>query len=149
MSETGRPTSPSVHYERIRVRYAETDRQGIAYHAHYLVWMEVGRTGFLEALGFPYRRMEEDGLLFSVVEARCRYVEPARYDDEVEIATRLSELRSRSVVFAYDLSAGGRRLAVGETRLLAMGGDRRPRRIPDGLALALRRVAPAKPGPSR
>lgn len=140
MAETGDPSSSRVHRQRVRVRYAETDQQGIAYHAHYLVWMEVGRTAFLEALGFPYRRMEEDGMVFSVVEVRCRYIEPARYDDEVEIATRVSQLRSRSVVFAYELTAGGRRLAIGETRLLAMGTNRRPRRIPEGLALALRRA---------
>ncbi len=103
--------------------------------------MEVGRTEFLEALGFPYHRLEEEGLVFSVVEARCRYIQPARYHDVVEIATRVAELRSRSVVFAYELTAGGRGVAVGETRLLAMGANRRPRRIPEDLTLALRRAA--------
>lgn len=141
MAEAGLSSPGGVHRRRVRVRYAETDRQGIAYHAHYLVWMEIGRTALLEALGFSYRRLEEEGLLFSVVEARCRYVEPARYDDEVEIATRVSELRSRAVLFAYELTLDGRRLAVGETRLLAMGRNRRPRRIPDGLRRALERIA--------
>ncbi|MGH7550360.1 MAG: acyl-CoA thioesterase [Gemmatimonadota bacterium] len=140
MAETGRPPPSGVHRARVRVRYAETDQQGIAYHAHYLVWMEVGRTEFLEALGFPYRRLEEEGLVFSVIEARCRFIQPARYHDVVEIATGVSELRSRSVVFAYELTTDGRRLADGVTRLLAMGSDRRPRRIPGDLALALRRV---------
>lgn len=140
MAET-RPSTPSgAHHARVRVRYAETDQQGIAYHAHYLVWMEVGRTELLETLGFPYRRLEAEGLVFSVVEARCRYLQPARYNDVVEIATRVREVRSRSVVFAYELTSGGRRLAHGETRLLAMGSDRRPRRIPDDLGLALGRV---------
>ncbi|MGH7563726.1 MAG: acyl-CoA thioesterase, partial [Gemmatimonadota bacterium] len=141
MAEPDQPPRSGVHHSRVRVRYAETDQQGIAYHAHYLIWMEVGRTEFLDALGFPYRRLEEQGLVFSVVEARCRYMQPARYHDVVEIATRVSELRSRSVVFAYELNAGGLGLAVGETRLLAMGTNRRPRRIPDDLTLALRRVA--------
>ena len=136
----GRPAA-GVHRTRVRVRYAETDRQGIAYHAHYLVWMEVGRTALLEALGFPYRRLEEEGLVFSVVEVHCRYADPARYDDEIEIETWVGELRSRSVVFRYELTAAGRCLATGETRLLAMGADRRPRRIPEALRLALRRAA--------
>ena len=127
------PVSTSV-----RVRYAETDRQGIAYHAHYLVWMEIGRTAFLEELGFPYRRLEDEGLFFSVVDARCRYVGQARYDDRVEIRTILESVRSRTVVFVYELDCGGRRIASAETTLVALDDERRPRRIPDRLARVLR-----------
>ncbi len=74
---------------RIRVRYAETDQMGVAYYANYLVWMEVGRVECCQALGFRYRDMEmNDGVLLAVVEAHCRYLYPARYDDEMEIAVR-------------------------------------------------------------
>lgn len=134
------PAGGAVHRTSVQVRYAETDQQGVAYHAHYLVWMEVGRTAFLEALGFPYRRLEEEGVLFSVLEASCRYLDPARYADRVEIATRLTELRSRTVGFAYEMTAGGRMVARGETLLVALGKDRRPRRIPPEIGGALRRA---------
>ena len=134
------PAGGIVHHTSVQVRYAETDQQGIAYHAHYLVWMEVGRTAFLEALGFPYRRLEEEGVLFSVVEATCRYLEPARYADHVEIATRVVGLRSRIVDFAYEMTSGGRTVARGETRLVALGKDRRPRRIPVEIGAALRQA---------
>ena len=134
------PVAGTVHRTWVQVRYAETDQQGIAYHAHYLVWMEVGRTAFLEALGFPYRRLEEEGVVFSVVEARCRYLGAARYADRVEIATRVTGLRSRTVVFEYEMTAGGRTVARGETRLVALGKDRRPRRIPVDVGAALRRA---------
>lgn len=130
----------TVHRTAVQVRYAETDQQGVAYHAHYLVWMEVGRTALLEALGFPYRRLEERGVLFSVVEARCRYVGAARYADRVEIATRVTGLRSRTVDFGYEISTGGQPVAHGETRLVALGGDRRPCRIPADVESALRRA---------
>lgn len=134
------PDAGTVHRTSVQVRYAETDQQGVAYHAHYLVWMEVGRTAFLEALGFPYRRLEEEGVLFSVVEVRCRYLDPARYADRVEIATRVSELRSRTVVFEYEMTAESRMVAQGETRLIALGKDRRPCRIPVEVGGALRRA---------
>jgi acyl-CoA thioester hydrolase len=134
------PGAGAVHRTAVQVRYAETDQQGVAYHAHYLVWMEVGRTAFLEALGFPYRRLEEEGVLFSVVEASCRYLDPARYADRVEITTRVTELRSRTVVFGYEMTAEGRRVAQGETRLVALGKDRRPCRIPAEVGGALRRA---------
>ena len=121
----------------VEVRYAETDQQGVAYHAHYFVWMEIGRTRYLEALGFPYHRMEAEGSLFSVVEARCRYEGAARYGERVRGAPRVPGLRSRSVVFGYELEAGGRRVATGETVLIALDRERRPRRIPEAVARAL------------
>jgi acyl-CoA thioester hydrolase len=123
----------------VEVRYAETDQQGVAYHANYFVWMEIGRTRYLEALGFPYHRMEAEGALFSVMEARCRYAGAARYGERVEIATRVIAVRSRSVAFGYELEAGGRPLATGETVLIALDGERRPRRIPAEIAKALER----------
>ncbi|HUP01984.1 MAG TPA: thioesterase family protein [Gemmatimonadota bacterium] len=130
----------------IRVRYAETDRQGVAYHGHYFVWMEIGRTALLEELGFPYRRLEEEGLFFSVVAASCRYGGQALYDDRVEVRTTLTEVRSRAAVFGYELSVGERRIASGETTLIALDGERRPRRIPDSLARALRARLQSEPG---
>lgn len=123
----------------LEVRYAETDQQGVAYHANYFVWMEIGRTRYLEALGFPYHRMEAEGALFSVMEARCRYAGAVRYGERVEIATRVTALRSRSVTFGYELEAGGRPLATGETVLIALDRDRRPRRIAADVARALAR----------
>lgn len=121
----------------VRVRYAETDQQGVAYHANFLVWMEIGRTGLLRALGYPYEDLEEAGVYFAVAEARCRYLGAARYEEEVTIVTRCEKVRSRSVVFEYDLSVDGRRIATGETTLIALDERRRPRRIPEPVAVAL------------
>jgi len=129
--------SARPHVSRVTVRYAETDAQGVAYHAEYLVWMEVGRTEYLRRAGFPYARLEEEGLFFSVLEARVRYLGAARYDDQVTIETRCVRLRSRAVTFAYDLRVGKRRIATGETTLVALGPDRSPRRIPDPVARVL------------
>jgi acyl-CoA thioester hydrolase len=126
-----------VTVTRVRVRYAETDQQGVAYHANYLVWMEVARTDLLAAAGFAYRRLERDGVFFSVAEAKCRYMGAARYDDEVEISTSVRNLRSRTVVFTYDLAVEGRSIAQGETTLVALDGARRPCRIPEDVAGAL------------
>lgn len=130
-------TIDRVHVSEITVRYAETDGQGVAYHAEYLVWMEVGRTDYLREAGFPYARLEEEGLFFSVVEARVRYHGSVRYDDRVTIETRCASLRSRTVTFGYELAVGERRVAAGETVLVALDPDRSPRRIPDPVARAL------------
>ena len=106
------------HETTIRVRYAETDRMGVVYHANYLVWFEIGRTEFCRARGFAYREMEENDHAFLVVaESYCRYKAPAHYDDELIVRTHITELRRRSVRFGYEIvnSTDGRIIAEGET----------------------------------
>ncbi|HUP18456.1 MAG TPA: thioesterase family protein [Gemmatimonadota bacterium] len=121
----------------VRVRYAETDQQGVAYHGHYFVWMEIARTEYLKALGFPYDRLEKEGLLFAVSEASCRYAGAARYEDTVRVEARVTAVRSRAVTFEYEISVAGAVIAEGRTTLVAMDADRRARRIPAEIAAAL------------
>lgn len=115
----------------VRVRYSETDQMGIVYHANYLVWMEIGRVEACRAAGFHYRDMEQnDGILLAVTEVDCRYLFPARYDDEVAIHTRILNATRRRVVFAYEMFAGGKKLATGETKHIYLNRELRPTRLP-------------------
>jgi acyl-CoA thioester hydrolase len=117
---------------RIRVRYAETDQMGVVYYANYLVWMEVGRVELCRACGFNYRDMEErDGVLLAVAEAGCRYVSPARYDEEVTIRSRVEDAGSRMVTFRYEMSVGDRKVATGFTRHIFVNREMRPVRLPE------------------
>jgi acyl-CoA thioester hydrolase len=121
------------HEARIRVRYAETDQMGVVYYANYLIWMEVGRVEYCKSVGLSYRDMEQnDSVLLAVVEANCRYLSPARYDDEVIVKTRVEQANTRMVRFAYEMrvAADDRRLARGDTKHLYFGRDFRPVRLP-------------------
>ena len=120
-----------------RVRYAETDQMGVAYHANYLVWCEIGRTDFIRALGVTYAEMERQGVRLAVADATLRYHAGARYDDVVRIETRLTGVRSRMVEFAYTLlrvpapgDTAGERLASATTRLISIDADNRPVAMP-------------------
>ena len=94
----------SVSQTRIRVRYAETDQMGVAYHSNYFIWFEIGRVEFFRQLGYDYKQMEiVDDCHLPVVEANCRYRSPARYDDEVIEETRVTALRSYVIKFGYRL----------------------------------------------
>ncbi len=118
----------------IRVRYAETDQMGVVYHAHYFVWFEMGRTDFCRQHGFAYRDMEgDDGLYIMVAEARCRYKAPARYDDEVEVRTRLLDVRKRVLVFGYEIYRQPELdlLAEGETVHVVTDREGHPRALPE------------------
>jgi len=118
----------------IRVRYSETDQMGVVYYANYLVWMEVGRVEYCKSVGFSYEEMErEDGIFLAVAEARCRYLYPARFDQDVTIETTLSDAHSRMVSFAYEirLTQDGRKLASGETKHVFVGRDLKPAQLPE------------------
>ena len=122
------------HRARVRVRYAETDQMGVVYHANYIVWMEVGRVEFCRANGLSYREMEDDGALhLAVIEANCRYISPARYDDEIEIETTIEKATTRGVHFAYTMrnAETGQKLAEGFSRHLFLDRELKPMRLPE------------------
>ncbi len=127
-------TSPTCQSE-IRVRYAETDRMGVVYHAHYLVWCEIGRTDFIREHVASYADLETRGVMLAVSDASIRYLRGARYDDRVEIRTRLLDLRSRSMRFGYELlhAERGDRLATAETSLICLSAGGRPASLPGWL----------------
>ena len=114
-----RGTSPAARVveTRTRVRYAETDQMGIAHHANYIVWFELGRTDLCRATGVTYRSIEERGFILVVAEIQCRYRIPFRYDDDVLIRTSVAEAASRSMTFRYEVldGAGSRLHATGES----------------------------------
>lgn len=102
---------------------------GIAHHANYLPWFEVGRTDLCRLLGTSYREIEERGLLLVVTEIGCRYRIPYRYDDEVVIRTTVEMASSRGMRLRYDLfDATGETLqASGFTSHIWLdGATRRP-----------------------
>ena len=116
----------------LRVRYAETDRMGVVYYANYFVWFEVARTELLRTLGWTYREMEESGVLLPVIDARCEYRRPARYDDEIEVRTTGHLASAVRMTFDYEVVVNGQPdvVATGRTMHAATDRDGRPCRLP-------------------
>ena len=122
------------HETEVRVRYAETDQMGIAHHANYLIWFEAGRSDLCRARGFSYKDMEEQaGALMVVAESYVRYKSPAFYEDILSVRTTVSEVRSRSIRFSYEIyrSSDDTLIAEGETLHLVTDTNQRVRTIPD------------------
>jgi len=114
---------------------------GVVYHANHFIWFEVGRVELLRQLGFSYREMEEnDGCFIAVVDARCRYKAPARYDDEVIIRTRLKNVRESVIHFGYELRrvADEELLAEGETTHIVTDSEMKPKSLPEKYLAAFR-----------
>jgi acyl-CoA thioester hydrolase len=126
-------TALAAHVSHLKVRYAETDQMGVVYYANYLIWMEVGRVGLVRSLGLDYKQLEQtEGLYLSVIEANCRYLYPARFDQEIAIETSIREANSRMVEFGYRVLSlnPDRLLATGTTRHIWLNRDFRPTRLP-------------------
>jgi len=124
----------------VRVRYSETDKMGVVYHANYLIWFEIGRTEFCRARGFSYREMEENDNAFLVVaESYCRYKAPAYYDDQLLVRTHITELRRRSLRFGYEILrvSDGVVIAEGETGHVVTDSRGRVKSFPDEYAKLL------------
>jgi acyl-CoA thioester hydrolase len=132
----------------LRVRYAETDAQGVVYHANYLVFMEVGRGALARERGLPYSELEARGVNLLVSRAELKYRASARYDDRLVVRTRVREIRGKLVTFEYRIEheESGRLLVTGETAHVCANDVFRPVDVPDWVRVALTGGAAAPSG---
>ena len=122
--------STQQHETTMRVRYSETDAMGFLHHANYLVYFEVGRTELYRARGGDYRELEASGMFFVVVKLACQYKIPARYDDLLNLRTRVSRLTPAKLEHEYELWRGDELLATAQTVLACVNRQGKVQRIP-------------------
>lgn len=130
---------PETHEMTIRVRYCETDGQGVLHHSHYFNYFEMGRTELFRAQGGDYRAMEQEGLFFVVARIRCQYHKPARYDDLLRLRTTVCRVSQARLEHEYALYRGEELLATGHSVLACLDGNGAVQRIPAVLDRVLRR----------
>jgi acyl-CoA thioester hydrolase len=122
----------------IRVRFAETDAQGVAHNAEYLVWYEVARIAYLARFGGGYPGIQAEGFEALTTETYVRYLAPARFDDVVLIHARCGDIRGARFRFEYVLESGGRKVADGWTAHAVVDAKTlRPARFPAWLREAI------------
>jgi acyl-CoA thioester hydrolase len=122
----------------VRVRFAETDAQGVAHNSNYLVWFEIARVSYLEEFAGGYPALRDAGLESFVLESHVRYRLPARFDDRLEIHARVGELRGARFRFDYEVRRGGELVADGWTSHACVDAETlKPIRIPAALADAI------------
>jgi acyl-CoA thioester hydrolase len=122
----------------VRVRFAETDAQGVAHNTAYIVWFEVARVDYLARHAGGYQAIRDEGIEALVTETHVNYHSPARFDDVVSIHARCSELRGARFRYEYVIERDGELLADGWTRHATVDAVTfRPRRIPAWFAEAI------------
>lgn len=122
-------------FQRLRVRWAETDPQGIVFNGHYLTYFDVGITEYWRALGIPYpSTIERFGVDLFVVKATVEYHAPARYDDELDIGVRVGRIGNSSMQFVLGIFRGKEHLISGEVIYVAADAQtRKPQTVPQAL----------------
>ncbi len=120
---------------KIRVRYGETDKMGYVYYGVYPLYYEVGRTELMRNFNYPYKRIEDMGIMLPVISLDIKYHQAAKYDDLLTIKTTLKELPSARITFYYEvLNEDNVLLNEGSTTLVFIDEQtRRPKRVPKEL----------------
>ncbi len=133
----------------VRVRFADTDAQGVAHNSAYLVWFEVARVEYLRAFAGGYQRLRDHGIEAIVLESLCRYRLPARFDDELVVHTRCLGLRGARFRYEYAITRGEEVVADGHTEHACVDARTlRPTRVPEWLAEAISAAEAAATRPS-
>jgi acyl-CoA thioester hydrolase len=133
----------------VKVRFAETDAQGIAHHAVYLVWFEVARIEYLARFRGGYRELQAEGIEALTLDANVSFRVPARFDDRLVIYARCGDVRGARFRFDYRVDRHGELIAEGSTgHACADAATLRPTRVPDWLVEEIARAEPMAPSSS-
>src|SRR5437762_8690152 len=134
-----RPEATYQFAHRQRVRFGETDLQGVVYYANYLLYAEVGRVAYLRELGLDYALLLERGLDFTIGEASVRYKASLHFDEEYDIRVRVADVRrvSWTLEYAVDRADGTRCADMRTVQVMLDRGRFRARRIPEELLRVL------------
>ena len=107
----------------VRVRYGETDKMGIVYHANYLTWFEIARIELLDSIGCSYRSLEETDFFLPVLSCRVDFRRPAHFDDRLRIVVRIDESSSVRIKADYEVFRDDDLLATGQTTHAFVSGE--------------------------
>ena len=107
----------------VRVRFAETDAQGIAHNSNYLVWFEVARVAYLEEHAGGYQRLRDLGIEALVLETHVRYLQPARFDDLLVVHARCVDVKGARFRYEYAIERDDEVIADGWTAHATVDGD--------------------------
>jgi len=106
----------NYHETTITVRFNEIDAYRVAWHGHYVAWMEIGRNALAGMFDLDADQLHGAGFLGPVVDLRVKYLQPARFNDLITIRTRLCPCETATLLFeSIIIGPGNRKLATGLT----------------------------------
>ncbi|WP_439136688.1 tol-pal system-associated acyl-CoA thioesterase [Roseicyclus sp.] len=126
-----------THIWPIRVYYEDTDLAGIVYYANYLRFIERARSELVRAAGIDQVAMKQAGLVFAVRRVEADYLSPARYDDQIQVRTRLTDVRGASFAMPQEVWRGETLLFRADVIIVVLNAEGRATRLPAELRAKL------------
>jgi len=125
---------PFKFKETLRVRFAETDAQGVVWNGHYLTYFDVAMTEYLRAMGLAYQQAVGDGYEFVLARFAIDYRAPAAFDDPIDVHTGITRIGNSSIAFGFEMTNADNGLLLTRGEAVYVVLDRRtgtPTRVPD------------------
>ena len=127
-----------THKFQTRVYYEDTDLAGIVYYANYLKFIERARTEYVRELGVDQARLKADeGVVFAVRKVEAEYLQPARFDDILQVQTSARIVTGARIVLGQDVWRADALLFRSTVTLVALNSEGKPARIPAELRLSM------------
>lgn len=128
-------------YCPVKVRYVETDAQGHVFFGHYYTYFDVAMMEYMQAIGYSYQDLLDEGMDLLYVESLCRHQAPAYYDEVLNVHTRVGNIGSSSLTFEFSVYQNGSDQLVATGHIVAVNVDkdsRRPVRVPEAVRRAVK-----------
>lgn len=119
-----------MHRFQIRVYYEDTDMAGIVYYANYLRYIERARSDWVREIGIDQLALKSEGIVFAVRRIEADYIQPAHFDDVLEVATTLKKLTPARMVMAQEVRRGDALIFAAEVTTACIGAGGKPVRLP-------------------
>lgn len=115
-----------------KVNFADTDMMGVAHHANYFRWYEMGRVEYLRKAGILLLDLMAEDIVFPITDVNCQYLSSAYFDDEIIIQTQMTELSRIKMIFTYRIvrKSDGKMLAQGTTQNVFTNSQGQVKRMP-------------------
>lgn len=109
-----------------RVNYYETDKMAITHHSNYIRFMEEARVDFLEKIGYPFDKIEEEGIVSPVIRVEYNYRKTTTFADVISIEVKVEKLTPVKLTFAYTLTCNGETCGLGKSEHCFLTMEGRP-----------------------
>lgn len=109
-----------------RVNYYETDKMGITHHSNYIRFMEEARVDFLSQIGFPFDKIEEEGIISPVIRVEYSYRKTTTFADVISIKVEVDKLSPVKLCLKYELTCNGEVCGIGKSEHCFLNQEGRP-----------------------
>ncbi|WP_119343663.1 acyl-CoA thioesterase [Facilibium subflavum] len=99
-----------THKTVIKIPFFDVDSLQIAWHGHYVKYLEIARCELLDKIGYNYNDMADSGFMWPIVDLQIKYIKPVKFGQLIEIESKIIEYENRlKIAYSiYDQKTGNK-----------------------------------------